>query len=86
MSEPVNLRIVSPPTATEETRADVVTHLKRALAEAESGNVNEVLILMCHANGEWSNLSSRTESILKWVGRLEITKLDWIGLYKRNPE
>lgn len=74
------LHVVAPPSVPEEIRADVIRQLEKTLAEARRGEVAEVLLIIQRPDPEfWEQRSSDTQSILKWVGRLEVTKLDWIA-------
>lgn len=81
---PVKLHAVQPPTADEKARAEVIAHLEEVLAEARRGEISEVLIISLHPDGEWSNLSTRTESISNWVGYLEQTQFDWMMLAREE--
>ena len=79
------LHTVAPLTAKEELRAEVIALLRDALEQAEAGDVDEVLILMRHpGDDEWSNLASETLGFAAWIGRIEITKLDWIEQYREH--
>jgi hypothetical protein len=74
--KPVTL--VPKPTAQDEVRESIISILRETLAEAEAGNIDTVIMLLSHPNGEWTNRSSGTNKFSEAIGRLEITKADWI--------
>src|ERR1039458_1287124 len=83
MVDPTPLRTAPVPRASEKTRAEVITLLKEALADAEAGAVEEVFIIMKRIKGnepglDWSVLATPSESISEWVGFLERAKFDWL--------
>ena len=74
---------VPKPTAQDEIRADVIEKLKEALERAESGDVDEILIIMRHpGDDEWSSLATPTLSFARWIGYLAITQADWISQFQ----
>ena len=78
----VSLNTVPKPTAQDEIRADVIEKLKEVLKRAESGDVDEILIIMRHpGDDKWSNLGTPTLSFVRWIGYLEITKADWLSQF-----
>lgn len=78
------IKIAKRPTAPDDIRAQVIAHLKEALAEAEAGNVDEILIIMRHpGDDQWTNLATETQSFAKWIGYLTITSADWIAEFKK---
>lgn len=79
------IRLVTPPTASEEIKQSVVEKLEEILAQAKAGDITEFCMIIQHADpAEWSDISSMTKHIMTWVGRLEMTKLDWIAKYREN--
>lgn len=79
MSAPVKL--VTKPTAADEVRESVTRLLRDTLAEAESGEIDCVAIIIGHTDGEWSDRCSTTTRFSEAIGRLEITKQEWIAQY-----
>jgi hypothetical protein len=69
-----------------QNRAEVRTHAREVLIEAlrrhDAGEVDECVVLLYRhtedSTDDWDNMASYTTSITRWVGRLEITKSDWI--------
>lgn len=82
----VTLREVPALTTQEEIRLNVVEKLKRVLVQAEAGEIDEILVIMHHPDEDWTSISSMTQSIMRWVGYLEMTKLDWVDKYKKFRE
>lgn len=79
------IALVPPPTAAEEVRTQVIERLEEALKQARAGGVDEILIIMRHpGDDEWSNLSTDTLSLSRWIGYLEQTKIDWVDLARAN--
>jgi hypothetical protein len=82
MSAPVKL--VAKPTADEEVCKSVVTLLTDALAHAEAGEIDTVLLIAHYVDGEWSDAFSDTNRYSETIGRLEIAKHEWIANYLRK--
>lgn len=82
-----NLHVIKAPRAADDIKASVVKLLEELLVEAKAGDITELCILIQHADPrEWSDRSSMTENIMGWVGRLELTKLDWIAKYREQDD
>lgn len=80
-----NLHVVKPPRVADEIRQEVIELLEETLAEARAGEISEIMLIIQHPGKDWSQRSSDTmDGILKWIGRLEITKLDWIAKLKEG--
>jgi len=72
------LGVVRKQTADEESREGSLKALREALARAEAGDVEEVLIILKHpVEQEFSVLASETQEMSGWVGKLEQLKFDW---------
>lgn len=84
-SAPAIFKLVPAKTITEQNRSDAIGKIREVLELAERGEIDEVLII-ANAKEEWMNWSSTTSSILKWIGRIEVTKNDWIALYNQEEE
>lgn len=82
MSSPIAL--VTKPTAAAEVQESVVRLLRDTLAEAEAGKITTVIIIIAHADGQWTDRCSDTEHFSDAIGRIEITKQEWIAQYLRN--
>jgi hypothetical protein len=84
MNSPVAL--VPKPTAADEVKESVVRLLRDTLAEAERGNVDCVIMIVGHPDGAWSDRCSSTTRMSEAIGRLEITKQEWVQQYLENRE
>jgi hypothetical protein len=86
MSDKIHqLHAIKPPTADDEIKESMIKMLEDTLAEARAGDITEVVMLIQHADPEeWSDRAGMTDNIMRWVGRLETTKLDWIAKYKEQ--
>jgi hypothetical protein len=74
------LHVVPPPRVGDVQRSEIIAELERALEEARSGDITEIMILIQHANPkEWSARTNLIESFLTWIGRLEVAKFDIIN-------
>lgn len=82
MSRVVSL--VAPPTALEEIRESVLRLLRKTLAEAEAGEIDQVVIIARATDGTWVDRVSDTDTASELIGRLEITKQEWIIRYLRD--
>jgi len=79
MKKPVTL--VTKPTASAEIRDSIVRDLREVLAQAEAGDVDAVIMLVLHPNGEWSGNDIATTRFSEVIGRVEIVKQEWIAQY-----
>lgn len=70
--------------ADDEVRESVTRLLKTSLDEAERGEIDTVIIILGHTDGEWSDRCSSTTKLSEAIGRLEITKQEWIAQYLRE--
>ena len=84
MTAPVAL--VPKPKAADEIRESVMRLLRDSLEQAERGEVDTVIIIVGHPDGDWTNKSSYTDKLSAAIGRLEITKQEWIEKYLRNRD
>lgn len=76
--------LVTHPTAAEEVKASVVKLLRNALELAETGEIESVVLILGHTSGEWTDQVSETVKFSEAVGRLEITKQEWINQFLRE--
>ena len=83
MTEIVSL--VQKPTVTEEIRSNVVNILRETLEQAERGEIDTVIMILHHPDGDWTDRASSTEIFSDSIGRLEILKQKWISNYNVNP-
>lgn len=79
MKEP--LALVPKATASDEIRESVVKLLRKSLEEAENGDIVSVIMILRHPDGEWSDRCSATGAFSEDIGRLEITKQQWIARF-----
>lgn len=78
--------LVPKPKAADEIRESVMRLLRDSLEQAERGEVDTVIIILGHPDGDWTNKSSYTDKLSAAIGRLEITKQEWIEKYLRNRD
>jgi hypothetical protein len=76
--------LVAPPTAADEIRESVLRLLRKTLAEAEAGEIDQVVIIARCVDGDWIDRISDTDKASELIGRLEITKQEWINRYLRD--
>lgn len=75
------LKLAPKPTVDEEVKANVVKVLRECLDMAERGEIDTVVVIMGLVNGEWVNRMSETLKYSEAIGRLEITKQEWVNKY-----
>lgn len=68
------LSIAPKPTPDEQIKESVMKVLKEALAEAEKGEISDIVIIAVHPDGAWSDWQSSTNHASAMVGRLDIAK------------
>jgi len=78
------IKLVTNPTASEEVKESVVRLLRDTLTEAEAGQIDCVAIIIGRVDGQWLDRCSTTMCFSEAIGRLEITKQEWIEQYLRN--
>jgi len=71
-------------TVEKEISESVVNKLQILLEKAKNGEITELLAIYKCTDGTWDNTSTETLHFSEWIGRLEITKLDWIAIMKDN--
>ncbi len=76
MTAPISL--VAKPTATEEVRASVIKVLQDALARAERGELESVVLILGSPAGGWLPAMSTTSKFAELIGRLEIAKQEFV--------
>jgi hypothetical protein len=82
----VTIKLVPGPTAKDDVRESVLRLLRKTLEEAEAGQVQSLTMIIEAPNGEWINRCSDTVKFSEAIGRLEITKQEWIDQYlKERP-
>lgn len=84
MKKPITL--VTKPTAKDEIRDSIVRDLRGVLAQAEAGDIEAVIMLVLHPNGEWSGNDIATTRFSETIGRIEIVKQKWISQYLASRE
>lgn len=81
---PGAIALVPKPTADAEVRDSVIGLLRRTLDDAEAGNITTLVMVLGHPDGEWSDRVSATNQLSEAIGRLEITKQEWIASYLKH--
>jgi hypothetical protein len=79
MVAPVSL--VIPPAPAEKIKRDTIRILRDALAEAEAGEIAEIIVIAKRQDGFWFDERSGTMSMSDAVGKIEIIKQSWIATY-----
>ncbi len=77
-------KLVTKPTLPDEIKAGILKLLATATEDAQSGGVSTMLIIAVRPDGTWSREWSGTMEMAGMIGRLEITKQEWIAEYSRN--
>ena len=75
------IRLTPKPTAQEKHRREVIDDLKRALVEAEAGEVEASIIILKRCDGYRTDHRSGVDGFAESIGRLEIIKAAWIADY-----
>lgn len=78
------IALVAKPKIDEQIREDVTLLLRETLAQAERGEIQSVAIILENTDGNWSNCVSDAMKFSDAIGRLEITKQEWIAQYLRE--
>lgn len=84
MNDVHKLDLVKAKPVEERIKAEVVQLLERYLEEAKRGEIKELFVIALHDNDEWTDRSTSTMHLNSWIGRMEITKLEWIELARRE--
>lgn len=82
MSAPIQL--VTKPKVEDEVRESVLRALRQTLEQAEAGEIDTVIMILGHPDGEWSDRCTSTTKLSEAIGRIEITKQEWIAEYLRG--
>ena len=77
MTEVVSL--VSKATAEDQVRQSVITVLRETLAEAETGNIDGVAMILSHPDETWTHRGSEHMEFSRMIGRFEMLKHQWIA-------
>jgi hypothetical protein len=80
----VSIKLVTPPTATETRRLELLAKMRQLVTEVEQGDVTEFFAVLRHPNGEWSSINSGSTNMPDLVGRLEIAKWKAVKTYLEN--
>lgn len=75
------LSVVPKKTVTEEQQESVMRAIHGIMADAERGDVETVIVIARHADGNWTDRASTTHHYSDCIGRLEILKQTWINQY-----
>lgn len=76
--------LVTKPTLADEIKEGVVKLARTVLEDAEAGNASTLLVICVRPDGTWSREWSGTQEMAAMIGRLEITKQEWIAQYSKN--
>lgn len=75
------IALVTKPSASEQTRGEVIEKLRELLDEAERGYISELYALIKHPDGTWSSMRSNSINEPELIGRFEIAKWNSIKSY-----
>lgn len=78
------IKLVVKPTTLDEVKESVVKLLEQTLKEANEGSITTIVMLIEYIDEDWADRISSTVNFSKAIGRLEITKQEWIDKYLRN--
>ena len=78
------VKLVAEPTLADDIKAGVVKLARAVLEDAEAGDASTLLVICVRPNGTWSREWSGTMEMAAMIGRLEITKQEWIAEYSRD--
>ena len=84
MSDDKVLRLAPKPTLPEEIKAAAIELIEKVLVDVKAGNVTTVLVVVGRPDGTWSREWSGTMEMAEMIGRLEITKQEWIAQYSKQ--
>ena len=82
MTEVVSL--VAKPTVEQEIQSDLVEMLRKTLAEAESGEINGIFMIVTRMDEQWCDRWTGTTKLSEVVGRIEIIKQKIVHQYLRS--
>lgn len=77
-------RLVAKPTLADDIKVGVVKLARAVLEDAESGQASTILVICVRPDGTWSREWSGTQEMAAMIGRLEITKQEWIASYSKE--
>lgn len=78
------VKLAPTPTLADEIRESVVKLARVVLEDAESGQASTLLVICVRPDGTWSREWSGTAEMAAMIGRLEITKQEWIASYSKE--
>ena len=75
------IKLATRPPISQQIKDDCVDILRKALAKAEAGDMETVLVICKNDDGTWSDEHSGTMRMGEAIGYLEIIKQEWINRY-----
>jgi hypothetical protein len=78
------LKLTAKPTLSDEIKESAVKLAREVLADVEAGNVTTLLVIAVRPDGTWSREWSGTADMAGVIGRLEITKQEWIAQFSKK--
>ena len=78
------IKLVPEAVAEDEVRESVLAVLQEMLGMAEAGVLNTVIVIAGRVDGDWMNRYSETVCFSEAIGRLEITKQEWVKNYMKE--
>lgn len=72
------------PRLADEIRESALKLAREVVADIEAGNVTTLLVIAVRPDGSWSREWSGTPEMAAMIGRLEITKQEWIMEYSKQ--
>lgn len=78
------VELVPKPSLDDEIKNGAIKLARTVLEDVEAGNVTTLLIIAVRPDGSWSREWSGTVEMAAMIGRLEITKQEWIAEYSKK--
>lgn len=78
------VELVPKPSLDDEIKDGAVKLARTVLKDVEAGNVTTLLVIAVRPDGTWSREWSGTAEMAAMIGRLEITKQEWIAEYSKK--
>lgn len=80
------VQLVTPPSCSDEIKESIIKELTDMLAQAKRGEFSMVVVIFKRTAGKWGHYESGTLDFCEVIGRLEITKTEWINEFVRQSE
>lgn len=75
----MSVELVGTPSVEHDLRKDSIDLLKRALVEAQAGDVKSVIVILKRDDNFWSVEYTGVENFADAIGQIEIVQQEWIA-------